>query len=209
MFVGHLGLAFLGKRLRPAAALGWLAVAAFLPDFVRVGLRFVVSSPWADFLSHSIPSVVILAAAIGLAAGMYAADWRVGALAGALCVSHLAADYLTGCKPTWLYGPYLGAYLYHFPIRDLLLELPLIFVAWLLLRQVLPARAWLSRAWLVLLLALAQVAMVGWTCFGSSCKVGGVIWKGTGDSFLPKPIGNPSEIACPGPEFTPPWVETE
>jgi hypothetical protein len=209
MFVGHLGLAFLGKRLHPAAALGWLAVAAFLPDFVRVALRFVVTSPWADFLSHSIPSVLVFALAIGIAAGTYASDWKFGALAAALCVSHLAFDYLTGCKPTWLYGPYLGAYLYHFPLRDLLLEVPLTIVGWLLLREVLPARAWLSSPWVIVLLVLLQVGMVGWTCFGSSCKVGGTIWKGAGDSFLPRPNGTPAEIACPGPEFEPPWVSTE
>lgn len=209
MFVGHLGIAFLGKRLRPLAPLGWLAVAAFLPDFVRVLLRVIVSSAWADFLSHSIPSVLVLGGVIGLAMAAYTGDWRIGVLAGALCLSHLSVDYITGCKPTWLYGPYLGAYLYHRPLWDLLLEVPLIVVAWALLRRVLPPDTLLARPWVPAGLALLQLPMLAWTCLGSSCKVAGVIWKASDDAVLPRPNGTPAEIACPSPDFRPPWTSGE
>src|SRR5262245_34478493 len=198
MLVGHLGLALIGKRVRPDAPLSMLVGAAFLPDIVRAGLDLVVSSGWTNFLSHSIPSTLVLAGLSALAATSRSATRQPGiaALLAALCVSHLAADYLTGCKPTWFRGPYLGLNLYQRPLYDLALEIPLLIVGTRLARPVLPNGHWITRRWMFGACLTAQIAFL-------------IYGNGALGACVPDTFGRRSPPAsrtcCPSADFVPPW----
>ena len=79
-----------------------------------------------------------------LAALIYALVRRNLADAGVVWLtyaSHWPADYLTGYKPTWPGGPWLGQMLYARPTTDLLLESLLVLVCWLVYRRALPPAA--------------------------------------------------------------------
>jgi hypothetical protein len=198
MLVGHLGLALIGKRARPDAPLALLTGAAFLPDVVRAGLDLVVSPGWTNFLSHSIPSALVLAGVSALAAVARPASRKAGiaVLAAALCVSHLPADYLTGCKPTWFRGPYLGLNLYQRPLYDLALELPLLIAGLRLARPVLAGERLFPKRWVFSVCLTAQIAFL-------------IYGNGALGACVPDTFGRRSPPAsrtcCPSADFVPPW----
>jgi hypothetical protein len=197
MLVGHFGLALIGKRLQPDAPVSLLVGAAFLPDIVRAGLDLVVSPGWTNFLSHSIPSTLVLAAFSAFVATWRSATRRAGiaAVLAALCLSHLAVDYLTGCKPTWFRGPYLGLNLYQRPLYDLALEIPLVTVGMRLARPMLLSARWLTGGWTFTACLLAQVAFL---IYGN-----GALGACVPDTFGRSPPA--SRTCCPSEDFVPPW----
>ena len=155
MFLGHYAAALLAKRAVPVASLGALVAAAQLPDlvwpvFLLLGWERVeiapgdtaftplsfVHYPW----SHSLLLVVVWALAAALAARLRSRPLTVGAVAGALVVSHWVLDVVTHRPDLPLYpgGPIVGLGLWGSVPGTLLVELPMFLgAAWLSLRTVL------------------------------------------------------------------------
>lgn len=155
MYAGHLGASIAATRLRNVIPIWLLLVAAQLPDWVDAGLCVTgISRGPLGMLSHSLPSVVGAALVLG---ALYAVSARdvAGALVLALVVlSHIAADYLTGIKPTWPGGPVIGLQIYSMPLIDMVLEIGAIAVGWRVYRRGMPDAMKHSRATTHVLLAL-------------------------------------------------------
>lgn len=178
MFVGHFGLAELGKGLRRELPLLWLAIAAYLPDLTRFVLPLFTSE--REIYSHSIPAVLVM----GL---LIAALWKLrgGSLGGAavlaiVCFLHWPADVFTGCKPTIPDGPWIGLVSYRHPVSDLALEGALLVTGWLLIRR--GGRSF-TKWWLIggAVLQLGFLVSMYW---GSELYVGHREWVWKPDSSL-------------------------
>ncbi|GJG84986.1 hypothetical protein tb265_01670 [Gemmatimonadetes bacterium T265] len=143
MYVGHVGIALGLRGARSAPPLWLLVVASQLPDWGDALLQ-LASNRTADagWSPHGFPLVGLGALGAGLIGARITRSWRGGALAALACVSHWAADYLTGYKPTWPGGPVdVGLGWYGHATRDFLLESGIAFAGWVLWRRSLPAFA--------------------------------------------------------------------
>lgn len=130
MFVGHLAVALVAKRVEPKLSLGVTVAAAFgldllWPLFLLAGLEVVsvhphdtaftslefVSYPW----SHSLLFAIGWAVLGGLIAKRLLGSARSGALVGALIVSHWVLDLLMHRPdlPLWPGGPVVGLGIWH------------------------------------------------------------------------------------------------
>jgi membrane-bound metal-dependent hydrolase YbcI (DUF457 family) len=89
-------------------------------------------------LSHSLPAVAVLAAALALVYLAVARDLAAAAFVAAIVVSHAVADYATGLKPTWPGGPHIGLQLYQHPALDFVVEGIVIVLGWAVYRRSLP-----------------------------------------------------------------------
>lgn len=137
MYAGHAALALLAKGKRPRIPIAVLVPVAFAPDWIEWVLQGfgIEYRMW----SHSLVSVAIGATVL---AGLYWLATRAGtdALVVALTYcSHWPADYITGFKPTWPGGPWVGLLLYRNPLTDVVLECALIVACWFVYRASLPA----------------------------------------------------------------------
>lgn len=141
MYVGHVGIALGLRRARSAPPLWLLVAAAQLPDWGDALVQLYSSrAPDPGWSPHGFPLVALGAFGAGLVGARLARTWRGGALAALACLSHWAADYLTGFKPTWPGGPVgVGLGWYAHASRDFLLESAVAFVGWMLWRRSLPA----------------------------------------------------------------------
>lgn len=158
MFVGHLGLAYLTRGMRRDAPLLLLVASAYLPDLVRFALQPFSSS--SEMLSHSIPAVAFWALAIGAAWAIRGGS-RLGMLAVAVvCLLHWPADVFTGCKPTLTDGPWVGFFSYRWPLRDLLVELSLVWGGWLVCRRRIGGTSWAYRWWVPATASVLQLAFL-------------------------------------------------
>jgi hypothetical protein len=155
MFLGHYAAALLAKRAVPAASLGALVAAAQLPDlvwpmFLLLGWERVEIAPGATAFtplafvhypwSHSLLLVVLWALAAATVARVRRRPLAVGAVIGALVVSHWVLDVLTHRPDLPLYpgGPLVGFGLWRSVPGTLLVELVMFLgAAWLSLRTVL------------------------------------------------------------------------
>jgi hypothetical protein len=154
MLVGHFGLACLGKSLRKDVPVIWLAVAAYLPDIVRLPLSVFMGHSARDMLSHSLPAVGLLALTIGVAWKLRSGPLMGAVILGLLCLSHWPSDTLTGCKPTLGNGPWKGMFLYRHPLADLPIELGLLALGLVSAKR--RAHAWTCRTtWRLLLAGIA------------------------------------------------------
>jgi hypothetical protein len=145
MLIGHVAIALTAKRVRESVPLAALLAVTFGPDMIEITL--LTFERWGNLPtslgSHSIPAVVLGAAAVGAAYWIRKNDWRGGAVLSGVYASHWAADLITGTgKPTWLGGPRLGLSLYAYPSLDFVIESLLLLGAWLL---VWPARNYHRR----------------------------------------------------------------
>jgi hypothetical protein len=116
-----------------------LVPVAFAPDWIE--WIFTAVGRRNQEISHSLISVGIGALLVSL---IYAATQRdlSGALAvGLTYVSHWAADFITGHKPTWPGGPTVGLYLYSKPAVDAAIEFTVIALCWLVYRRSLPSES--------------------------------------------------------------------
>jgi len=154
MYVGHLGFALGAKGMRRTVPLWLLVLATQACDWgdalllvVAPHLRDRASEMW----THSIPAVLVLALAFGLAYLLVKRDAAGAALLGGVVISHVLADYLTGLKPTWPGGPMIGLGLYGHPRWDVAIEALVIVVGWLVYMRVVPReRTSLRAAWVML-----------------------------------------------------------
>jgi hypothetical protein len=194
MFVGHFGIAELGKATRRELPILWLAVAAYLPDLTRFVLPIVTKEQ--EIYSHAIPAVMVMGLVIG-------ALWKLrgGSLAGAaviasVCFLHWPADFFTGCKPTMLDGPWVGLGSYRHPVSDLAAEGALLVLGWICVRR--RANPSFSRWWLwggAVLQLLFMISMY----WGSEFYIGRREWTWKPDSSL-VPVPHSYETAtCKAP----------
>ncbi|HJQ53572.1 MAG TPA: metal-dependent hydrolase [Gemmatimonadaceae bacterium] len=144
MYVGHVGAALAGKRARQSIGLAVLLIATYTPDWVDTGLCLAGTYNPDGVLSHSIPSVLLFAL-VGFAGyAIIARDWRGGLVVGAVILSHMFLDWITGYKPTWPGGTMIGLRVYTHPIADFIVEALVIFGGALLYAKTLPHR---RRPW--------------------------------------------------------------
>lgn len=161
MYVGHVGIALGAKRLRPTVWLPALLVAATACDVVQVALGFVGLEDSDQVYSHSVPAALAIAGALALAYYAVTARAADARLVGAIALSHLPADYLTGQKLLWPGGPEVGLLLYDRHVLDFALETAVITAGWAGYRRTLSRRRRHSLLmWAVLgMLVLAQLAL--------------------------------------------------
>jgi hypothetical protein len=143
LYAGHVGIGLGLRRLRWAPPLWVLVLAAQLPDWGDALLELSGTAPrepgWSP---HGFPLLAAGALGVGLVGWRLARGWRGGAIAAAACLSHWAADYVTGWKPTWPGGPTnVGLMWYFHPRRDFALEVAVTVVGWALWRGTLPRPA--------------------------------------------------------------------
>lgn len=161
MYIGHLGFALAGKGLRRTAPLWLLVVATQSCDWVQAVACVAAPEGTSAMWSHSVPAVAALAAALTLAAYLLTGDRGIAALTGAVAVSHLLADYVTGVKPTWPGGPTIGLDLYSHPLGDVAIETVVLVLGWLVYRRSLPPEARSSRLTWTLLVVLGGTQLLG------------------------------------------------
>lgn len=122
MVTGHVGLAMLAHSADRTVPLRVLVAAAFAPDVVQMLLKFARLGDPGGMRSHSIPAVLALAVASVLVYAVAFRRARGGLYVALVCAAHLPADYMTGSKPSWPGGPWIGLGLYAWPLLDLVLE---------------------------------------------------------------------------------------
>ncbi|MFL5529317.1 MAG: metal-dependent hydrolase [Gemmatimonadaceae bacterium] len=157
MYIGHVGAALAAKRARASIGLLLLLVATYAPDWIDTGLCLAGRYDGQAMLSHSIPAVFVWAA-IGFASyGLVTRDWRGALIVGAVILSHMILDWITGYKPTWPGGPMIGLRLYDHPIADFVAEGLVIGLGTILYARTLPPR---SRPWVDISIMLGALLVL-------------------------------------------------
>src|SRR3954468_1990187 len=161
MYIGHVGAALAAKRARRSISLLVLLLATYAPDWVDSGLCLTGTYNPSGVLSHSIPAVLLFALAGFAAYGVFSRDWTGALVVGAVIVSHILLDYITGYKPTWPGGTMIGLQLYDHPVLDFFAEAVVIVLGVLLYVPTLPRRerAWTSLSVMGGVLLLMQLAI--------------------------------------------------
>jgi hypothetical protein len=156
MYGGHIGIALAGKGFRSTLPLWLLVFATQLPDWIDAAICGAgISSPPLGMLSHSLPAVAVLATVLSLLYYLSAHDAAGAAVVAIVVASHTVADYLTGLKPTWVGGPWVGLQLYQRPALDFVVEALVITIGWTIYRRSFPAdRRGSNPVMLILVVAL-------------------------------------------------------
>jgi len=161
VYAGHIGIALAGKGLRREAPLWLLVLATQACDWAQavacVAAPLGASAMW----SHSIPAGLALGVGLSLATYAGTRNGRVALLVGAVAVSHVVADYVTGIKPTWPGGPVIGLDLYDRPLADFAIETAVVYAGWLVYRRSLPSTVARTRLAWMLVVALVGVQLAG------------------------------------------------
>jgi hypothetical protein len=159
VITGHLGAALAARSYRKEVPLALLTAAALAPDLLDAVLYFAPLCNPFGLYSHGLvamSALCVLFAVIGLALRLPVAAVLILV---ALVVSHLAFDLMTGEKLLLAHGPIAGLRIYRSPALDFLMEVPIVFAGWLLLRRrQSPPTPVGSRAAIVALITL-QLAM--------------------------------------------------
>jgi hypothetical protein len=136
VYAGHAALAALAKGRRPRIPIALLVPIAFAPDWIE---WIADAFDYHDrVLSHSLVSVSIGATVAALVYWGVAREPGDAAVVWLTYVSHWAADFITGMKPTWPGGPEVGLMLYAHPLADVAVESVLVAICWLVYRASLP-----------------------------------------------------------------------
>jgi hypothetical protein len=157
MIVGHIGAAFAARWRWPGLPLPWLLGATMAPDLLRLALGWT-GAPWwdANYYSHVLPWgalwAVLLAATAWAALRQPAAAFVIGALV----LSHLALDALSGRKPVWTNGP-PGLGLEQYQQAEFVVEAALSWAGWHLLRRCRAPR-WATGWSMLAILLVGQAA---------------------------------------------------
>jgi len=154
MYIGHVGAALAAKRMRVSIGLIVLLIATYAPDWIDTGLCITGGFDSGEMLSHSIPAVLLYAAAGFASYTLFTRDRTGGALIAAVILSHMFLDWITGYKPTWPGGPMIGLQLYSHPIADFIAEGAVITAGALVYMRSLPPR---RRPWLDLSIMLGAL----------------------------------------------------
>jgi hypothetical protein len=157
VYAGHAGVALALKGGERRASIIALTFACVGPEWVTAALLVAGQTELAGVLSHSIPAVVVGAAA---AAWLYRRSGRRGAgsvLAGWLL--HWPADLLTGKKPLVLASPLVGFELYGRPAVDFAVESLAVVVGCVLYARLYPRRGEVRRV--IVILGVSLIALQG------------------------------------------------
>ncbi|HUQ99214.1 MAG TPA: metal-dependent hydrolase [Gemmatimonadaceae bacterium] len=141
MYIGHVGAALAAKRVRKSIGLLVLLVATYTPDWVDTGLCVVRRYNDDQLYSHSIPAVLLFALIAFALYALVSRDAKGALVVGAVILSHMFLDWITGYKPTWAGGPMIGLRLYDHPMADFVIEALVIALGAALYARTLPARA--------------------------------------------------------------------
>lgn len=136
MLIGHLGPAYAARSRWPAIPAAWLLVATMAPDLARLALAATPNASRLDLnlYSHYLPWSALLAAGLGLLAWAVRRDVRMAMVIGALVLSHIALDMISGRKPLWYGGPG-GMDLQEYQQLEFLIEAALLVIGWRMLRR--------------------------------------------------------------------------
>lgn len=161
MYVGHIGAALGARFAAPRAAIGALVFAAYLPDWIDAALCVSGRYGGAQMVSHSMPAVLLLAVLAGGAQLAHRGDATAALVVAAVVLSHVLLDYITGIKPTWPGGPFIGLGIYRQPMVDFVVEGAVIFAGWLCYRRTLPPGLgrWNAAHLMLALLLLMQAGI--------------------------------------------------
>jgi hypothetical protein len=136
VYGGHIGIAMAAKGFRPTIPMWLLVLATQLPDWTDAAVCSAgISSPPSGLLSHSLPAVAVQGGLLALLYYGAARDTAAAGLVGLVVVSHSIADYVTGLKPMWPGGPWIGLQLYQQPAIDFLIEAIVVLLGWLVYRR--------------------------------------------------------------------------
>jgi hypothetical protein len=159
VIIGHVGAAFAAKRLWPRVSLALLLICTFLPDLLRIAfIPFGMWSSDSNVYTHTDPWCVLLAAAAAAGAWAWTRQRGAAAAAFALVLAHVLFDLVSGRKVLWDNGPRgwnLDAEYWQY---ELLIEVGLVVLGWILMRPVVGAK-W-SRRRVVVGLALFEFAFL-------------------------------------------------
>jgi hypothetical protein len=161
MYIGHIGFALAGKGLRRTAPLWLLVLATQGCDWVQAVACVAAPLGTSAMWSHSIPAATALTATLAVTAYLLTGDHGIVALTGAVAISHVLADYVTGIKPTWPGGPMIGLDLYSHPLGDVAVETAVLVLGWAVYRRSLPPEVRSSRLTWALLVVLSGTQLLG------------------------------------------------
>ena len=161
MYIGHVGAALAARRVRASVGLLALLIATYAPDWTDGVMCVTGTFDPRGMLSHSIPAVLVLALLGFIAYGLVTRDWTGALVIGAVVISHMFLDWITGHKPTWPGGPVIGFGLYDHPIADFLAEGATIFAGVMIYRRTLPhrLRPWRDAAIMIGALLILQLGI--------------------------------------------------
>jgi hypothetical protein len=122
MYTGHVALALAARGLRGDLPLFVLVVVSQACDWVELGARAFVPQPAAEVYSHAFPFIVIAAGIAALLVWLWKRSLGAALTVMALYLSHAPADFITGFKPLWWGGPYVGLGLTGRPGADFMVQ---------------------------------------------------------------------------------------
>ncbi len=162
MIIGHIGPALAARGRWPRLPLPWLVGATLAPDLLRLALDMRgVSWQLANQYSHLLPWSALLALVAGGAAFLLQRDVMTGLVVGALVLSHVALDMLSGRKQLWLGGPF-GLGMEEYQQLELVVETALAWWGWRLARRARTPR-WMRSVALLGILVAAQALYLRYT----------------------------------------------
>ena len=137
-----------------------LVLAAQACDWVEGILRWAPLGLPAELYSHAYPFVVVAAAVAAAAVWLWKRSSGAALTILIIYLSHPAADYITGFKPLWNGGDYMGLRMVVRPAADFFIQGMLCLVAVVLYRRsLLPERRGRATAVVLLLPLLALQAL--------------------------------------------------
>ena len=157
MIIGHIGVAFAARWRWPKASLPWLLVATMASDIWRTVLAATgLSLQEANIYSHVLPWSGILAILLAVAAFLVLRNVETALLVGAIVLSHVALDMVSGWKVLWIGGP-SGLDVEHFEQLEFVIEVVLLWVGWKLLKRTTTPR-WVADWRVFALLVVIQAS---------------------------------------------------
>jgi hypothetical protein len=160
MIIGHVSVAYAARSRWPRLPLTGLLVATMAPDLLRLALEAAGVNPWSrNEFSHLLPWSAFLAVGCALVTFVWRRDATGALVIGAVVLSHIALDMVSGNKPLWEDGP-LGANLQRYQQLELVVEGALMVAGWWLLRRREP-RARATRGLVLASLLLLEAMYLG------------------------------------------------